>query len=93
MVFAAEGEQKPEEKNSPLQWKPLSRRVSVADLGCSSLWIRMMLLVRVRVRVIFKLNVVVMTRRWRKSSHKSVALITTRALGPSSSRSDEGAQL
>ena len=55
VVFAAEGEQKPDEKNSPLQWKPLSRRVSVADLGCSSLWTRIMLLVRVRVRVIFKM--------------------------------------
>ena len=55
MVFAAEGEQKPDEKKSGSQWKPLLRRVSVADLGTSSLWTRIMLLVRVRVRVRFKL--------------------------------------
>ena len=33
VVFAAEGEQKPDEKKSGFQWKPLLQRVSVADLG------------------------------------------------------------
>ena len=55
VVFAAEGEQKPDEKIAASQWKPLSRKVSVEDLGTLSLWSRIMLLVRVRVRVIFKM--------------------------------------